>query len=255
MSPHMNKCRQQERDSDRFVNWTPDTVTQKQKKQDSDEKKLQPSKRNKGPPKIDYSNGIQTTSPHTFSKVSFADICDHDSPCDLPELTCEPTFPPNSEHLYLMDNFGPGQPTQYQDLHDELEWLKDSNSTTNEHKLPPPGEGASFSPYLGSQPPLCSSTKDFDDNNDRSFNTNMVDPSNICLFADGRPQLAGSIVPNTAKPKDSPVKAKKPRITLRMPQREPRPNPKVSLRLSQPKQARAQRPIRRKPGVNHQRIR
>lgn len=97
-------------------------------------------------------------------------------------MACESTIPPDSDHLSLMTDFSPGQPTLYQDLHDELEWRKDSSeTTTNEHKHPAPSEATSFSQYSRFQPPSCSSTKDFGDNIDKSSNSNTVNSSNICL--------------------------------------------------------------------------
>ena len=59
-------------------------------------------------------------------------------------------------HLSLMNDFGSGQPTQYQDLHDDLKSLKELPETTsNERKLPTPGEDAQFSRYLRSRLPMA----------------------------------------------------------------------------------------------------
>ncbi len=193
-----------------------------------------------------------------LSKVSFTDISTGDSPHDLPELTHSgPASPPDSDHPSLMVDFGPGQTIQHKDLRDELDWLEDSPETTSdEYKLPMPGEDALFSRYLRSPSPSCSSTKGFGDNNNGSIHSHTVTPSNICLSAKEDPHLAGLIDQNTVKPNAVPVKAKTPRITLRIRQPDPRPKPKLLLRLSQPKQALPQKSIRRvKPGVNDRRRR
>ncbi len=270
MSPHISKCRQQGRNSETLVNWTPDTVSQKRKKQHSDEQKPQPSKRNKIPPQIGWSNkpsprysldrkspdGIQTTSPRI--KVSLADIFASDSPHNVSELSNGPTSRPDCDHLSLMDDFSLSQPTQHQDLHDEFKLLEDSPETrSNEYKIPAPGDDAPFSQYLRSQSPSSSSsTKGFGDNNDRRINSHTVNPSKICLSTEEDPYLAGLIDPNTIESNDVPVKAEKPRITLRIRQPEQRPKSKVLLRLSQPKQPLPKKSVRRiKPDVNDRRRR
>lgn len=272
MSPHMNKCRPISRNSEPLINWTSDTASHKRKRWDRDEQKLRPSKRNKGPPKIDWSNepsprhsidrvssdGIQTASPHMLFKVSFTDTSTSDTSHVLPELTHSgSTSPPESDHLSLMNDFDPGQIIQHKDLRNELEWPKDSPETTSdEYKLLMQCEDAFFSQYLRSRSPSCSSTKSFDDNNDESIHSHMMTPSNICLSEEENPHLTDSIDQNTVKTKDVPVKAKKPRITLRIRQPDPRPKPKVLLRLSQPKQALPENSVRRvKPDVNDRRRR
>ena len=74
--------------------------------------------------------------------------------------------------------------------------------------------------------------------------------SNICLSTAEDIHLTESIDYNTIKPENVSIKIKKPRITLRIRQLEPRPKPKKLLRLSQSKQALAQKSSPRKPGVN-----
>lgn len=272
MSPHMNKCRQQGRNSEPFIDRTPDTASQKRKRLDSDEQELRPRKRNKSALRIDGSSepsprqsldrkapdGIQTVSPHMLSKVSLTDMPADENRQDLPELTHSgPTSPPDSDDLSLMDDCCPGETILHKELHDELEWLRDVPETvSDEYKPPLPREDALFSQYLRSRSP-CSSTKGIgDNNNDGGIHSHTATLSDVCLSTEENPHPADSIDHNTVQPKSVPIKAKQARITLRLRQPKPKSKPRTLLRLSQPKPALAQKPVRRvKQGVNDRRKR
>ena len=272
MNPQVNKYQQQECNSEPLINWTPDTASQKRKRQDGNEQKLQPRKRNKGALKTDCSNeqrprqsldrktadGILTLSSHISSESSFTDTLADNSPQDLPGLThSEPTSPPDADESYVMGDITPTQNFQQKGMHDELEWSRDLPETKSDgSELHSPAEDALFSLYLRSRSSSCSSAKGFhddDDNNKKNNNGSLpsqtVAPSDICLSTAEDIYLADSIDHGTVKSKMVPIKTKKPRITLRIRQPEPRPKPKKLLRLSQPKQTLAQKSSRRKPGV------
>lgn len=270
LSPRVKKYQQQERISEPLINWTPDTASQKRKRQDGSEQKLQSRKRNKGVLKTNYSNeqyphqsldpkapdAILTASSRMSSEISFTDTAADDNPQDLLELThSEPTSPPDADESYMTTDISPSE--------NFLERLNDLPETkTDECELPSLAHDALFSLYLRSRSPSCSLAKGICDNNNNNNNNNdgslasqTVTLSDICLSTVEDIHLAESIDYDTIKPENVPVKTKKPRITLRIRQPEPRPEPKKLLRLSQPKQALAQKSSSRKPGVNNRKKR
>lgn len=209
-SLHMNKCQQKEHDSESFINWAPDTKSQKRKRQNKDEQETRPSKQNKGPLKIDWGNEqtrrqtldgkpphkIRTTSPYTSTEVSFSDMVGDGNPQDLPELTCSgATSPPDVNELSPMNNMSSSENSQRRELHDhQLEWLRNLPGTTSDKFMPSlQDEDALFSLYLRSQSPSCSSTKTIghDNNNNQSIHSHTVAPSDICLSVEEDPHLAG----------------------------------------------------------------
>jgi hypothetical protein len=117
-----------------------------------------------------------------------------------------------------------------------LKELPETNS--DEHESPVFGEDALFSQYLLSRSPSCFSAQGMGSNHDSDggIYSQRVTPVDICLCPEEDPHLADLIDPNTANPKNIPVKTNKPRMTLRIRQPKPGPKPKVLLRLSQPKQ-------------------
>lgn len=130
-------------------------------------------------------------------------------------------------------------------------------------ELHSPAENPLFSLYLRSRSSSYSSAKDVHDNDDGDNNNSSSSSSNsdeslssqtvtltdVCLFTAEGIYLADSIDYDIVKSKMVSIKTKKPCITLRIRQPDPRPKPKKLLRLSQPKQTLAQKPSRRKPGV------
>ena len=192
------------------------------------------------------------------SGISFTDTAADDNPQDLPELThSEPTSPPDADESYVMGDIIPTQNFQRKGIHNKLEWSRDLPETrSNGFELHSPAEDALFSLYLRSRSSSCSSAKDVDDddnnnnnNNDGSLSSQTVTPGDICLSTAEDIYLADSIDHDIVKSKNIPIKIKKPRITLRIYQPEPRPKSKKLLRLSQPKQTLAQKSSHRKPGV------
>ncbi len=185
-------------------------------------------------------------SSYMSSESSFTDTAADDSPQDLPELThSEPTSPPDADESYMTTDISPSE--------NFLEPLKDLPETKIDGcELPSLAHDALFSLYLRTRSPSCSFAKGIWDNNnnDGSLASQTVTPSDICLSTVEDIHLAESIDHNTIKPENVSVKTKKPRITLRIRQPEPRPKSRKLLRLSQPKQALAQNSSPRKPGVN-----
>lgn len=261
MSQCRSKCQQQKRNSEPLIGWTPDTASQKRKRQDGDERKSRPSQRSKGPVGISQGNeptphqslerqapdGIhQTISPHMLSEVSFTDISADDTSQDLPELThSESTSPPDADGFHSMDDIilsGNFQPIE---VHDKPEWLRAFPETNFDgSKTLSPDDSALFSMYLRSRSssPSYLATRSTGNNNiNSSIHSHTVTLSNICLSTVQDVELADSNNHNNVQPKNDPIETKKPRITLRMRQPEPRPKPKVLLRLSQPKQALSQK--------------
>ena len=176
-----------------------------------------------------------------------------ENPQDLPEMAySEPTSPPDADASYVIDDASPSENFQQKEMHDELERLRDLSGTqTNKYELPLPAEDPLFSLYLRSRSPSYSPAKGIcDQNDDGSLPSQTVIPGDICLSTEEDIHLANSIDHDTPKPENVPIKTKKPRITLRIRQPEPRPKSKKLLRLSQPKQALAQESASRKPSVN-----
>lgn len=131
--------------------------------------------------------------------------------------------PPDTDELHSTDDLS--QHISEKELHGKLGWLKGFSETkSEEYGSPPTGEDALFSQYLHSRSPSCFSAQGVGGHHK----------------ADGV-HLADLIDQNTAKPKNIPVTTNKPRITLRIHPPKPGPKPKVLLRLSQPKQALAQK--------------
>lgn len=261
-SSHTSKCWQQQRSSTDFIKWTSHTASQKRKSPGSNGQDPGPSKRNKGLPKVDWSNNLspyysldeeashksQTMPPHMIFQVPFIDLSAGDSPQDLPKLTHSgPSSPPDSDDFYLIEDFDPGKTIHQKEISDKAERSIDSG----EKKDPVADDDALFSQYLRSRSPSCSSVKGInDDTRDGSIHSTPAgNTSNICLFAPEA--LPDPTDHNSIEPRSGAPKVRKPRITLRLRQPVPRPKPKVSLRLSQPKSAPAPRSVRR--GRNHRR--
>lgn len=200
---------QKEHDSEPPINWTPDTASQKRKRQSGDEQEIRPSKQNKGPLEIDKGNGqsphqslirkaphrIQTVSPYTLSQISCTDMTGDGNPQDLPELTHSgATSPPDVDELCSLNNMIPSENPQQGELHDhELEWLRDLPGTKSNIQKPPlQHKDNLFSLYLRSRSPTCSSAKSIGhDNNDGSIHPRTVTSSDICLSAEDDHHLAG----------------------------------------------------------------
>ena len=95
-----------------------------------------------------------------------------------------------------------------------------------------PTEDALFPLYLRCRSSSCSSAKGIhDDNKDNnssngSLSLQTVTPGDACLSTAEDIYRADSIGHDTVKPNNVPVKTKKPRITLRIPQPDPRIKPK-----------------------------
>lgn len=267
MSPQMRKCWQQGRSSGPSINWTSTTASQKRKSPVDNGETSRLSKRSKGLPKVDWSDDPSTCHsleeetyktpeampPHMMSEVSFIDISAADSLQDLPDLTHSgPSSTPDSDNFYLIDDSAPGETIHRKEVSDEAE----RSIHSGEYQDLVATEDALFSQYLCSRSPSYFPTEEFGDNSDGSAHSTTVNLSRICLFAEEDPHRVGLIDQNTIESTDVPVKAKKPRIKLRLRQPEPRPKPKVLLRLSQPKQALPPKSVLRiKPDVKNRRRR
>lgn len=269
MSPHMNKCRPTGRNSEPLFDYTfAATASHKRKRQDRDGQDLQPPKRNKGPLQIQWSNAqspdqsLDRKSPDSAQapvsfEASITQAATDEDPQDLPELTYSNFIsPPDTDELHSMDDLCLSENVLQKELHRELEWLKDlSKSDSDEPESPLPSENVLLSQYLRSRSPSYFSAQGIDGNHDsdRGIYSETVTSGDICLCAEEEPHLADLVDPNTAKPKNIPVKTNKPRITLRIRQPKPGPTPKVFLRLSQPKQAPTKRSVRQ--GIKNRRRR
>ena len=97
----------------------------------------------------------QTIPSPGSSEASITQAPTGDDPQDLPGLVySESMSPPDTDELHLMDDLCLSQNDLQQELHSELEWLRDLPQTnTNTNKSPLPGEDALFSQYLRSQSP------------------------------------------------------------------------------------------------------
>ena len=251
----MTKLQQKEHDSGLLVNWTPNTTSQKRKKQAGDEEEIRPSKLKKDTVEIHIGNeqsprqslnqealhDIQTIPLYLLSEASFTDVASDGNPQDLSELTHSgATSPPDVDGLCFRDNMSPSEGSQERELHSHplrglRNWL---GTASNEYEPPLQDEDALFSLYLRSRSPSCSSAKSvYHNDNDENIHSHMITSGDICLSGEKDPHLACSIDQNTVKPKSVPIKAKGPHIMIRIRQPESRPKPKVLLRLSQPKRA------------------
>ena len=271
ISLHMNRLQQKEHDSGLLINWTPNTTSQKRKRAAVDEQERRPSKLQKDTVQIDRGNEqsppqsldrkapheIHTISPCLLPAVSFTNVASDSNPQDLPEMTNSgATSSPEVDELCFMNDMSPSEGFQERELHDHLGMRDWPGTTSNDYKSSLQDD-ALFSLYLRSRSPSRSSAKSVcHDNDDGSIHSHTITSGDICLSMEGDHHLACSIDQNTVKPKDVPIKAKKPHITLRTRQPEPRPKQKVLLRLSQPKQAISQRFVcQGKPGGNDRRRR
>lgn len=274
MSPSTRARRQEKGSPAAFITWTPDIATRKRKTGSDAELILRPSKKNKGPTVFDSSDkpsarhpldgkapdGLHTIAPHTLSKATATDTSAGDDQEDLPGLTHSgTTSPPNSDPLSLADDGSPDETIRQTEVYGELAWARDLLETTsNEDKLSVPDDDALFSQFIYSRSPSCApeqGTSD-DNNNDESTSSHSMDPRDVCVYAEDDHHLAKSFDHHTVNSETIPIKAKKPRITLHLRGPNPKPRPKVLLRLSEPKQDLPQKPSRRtKPGVNNRRRR
>ncbi len=174
VSSYTSKCWQQRRSSTDFVNWTSYTASQKRKSPGSNVQDPGPSKRNKGLPKVDWSNNLspyysldeeasnkpQAMPPYMMSKVPFIDLSAGDSPQDLRELTHSgPSSPPDSDDFYLIDDFDSGTTLHGMKVPDEAK----RSINAAEYKDPVADEDALFLQYLRSRAPSCSSVKGIND--------------------------------------------------------------------------------------------
>lgn len=131
-----------------------------------------------------------------------------------------------------MDNMSPSEGSQERELHGHpprglRNW---PGTASNGYKPPLQDEDALFSLYLRSRSPSCSSAKSvYNENNDENIHLHTITSGDICPSGEKDPRLACSIDQNTVKPKSVPIKAKRPRIMLRIRQPESRPKPKVLL--------------------------
>ena len=269
MSPYMRKSWQSERYSEPLVHWIVDTTCQKRRREHGDEQDLGPLKRSNDPLQTNRStelssrqsldlktpNRIQATPLPGSSAASFTHVGTVEDAQDLPELTySESMSPPDTDELHSMDDLCLSQNVLHTELHSELGSLRDLSETkSNEHGSPLPGQDALFSQYLRSRSPSCFSAQGIGGhhNIDGGIHSQIVTPSDICLDTEEDSNPAALIDQNTAQPKNIPVMTNKPRITLRIRQPKPGPKPKVRLRLSQPKQVPGQRSVRQ--GIKYRR--
>lgn len=245
MSLYVKNCQRSKRNPAPFLHWIPETASQKRKRQDEDGEELRLSKRNQGSFKTNRSTKLSqcqssnrkatgymnSTSPPSSPEISFISTAANDTLQDLPELThSEPKSSREVEELYLIDNMNPRDTFPQKELYGELERSVDLRGTEpigpelsdvdilfSLHSRP------QSSSYSGAQP-----IADHGDGNNTTINNNgslqsrTVVPADICLFPEEDPCLLDSIDHHTIEPKTVPISAKKPRITLRMPQSEPR---------------------------------
>ena len=151
---------------------------------------------------------------------------------------------------------------QHKDLYNELKWFEDvPRIEPNEFKLP--DVDTLFSLHLHFSHPSCFGAQpvggdDNENNNnddDGSLHSRTVVPTDICLISEENLCLLNPVDYYIIKSKNVPVSAKRICITLRMPQRESKRRPKISLRLSQSKQAQTQKAVPRRPGGNRRKRR
>ncbi len=158
---------------------------------------------------------------------------------DVPELTySESMSPPDTDELHSMGDLCLSQNVLQKELHSELEWLSDCSDTKSDgHGSPLPGEDVLFSQSLRSRSPSCFSAQGIGGrhNVDREIYSQTVALSDTCLHTKAKPHPAALIDYDTAEPKNNSLKTNRPRITLRFRLPKPAPKPKVLLRLSQPK--------------------
>lgn len=276
VSPYVKNCQRSKRNPAPLLHWIPETASQKRKRQDGDGEELRPSKQNQGSFKTNRSTELSqcqslnrkatgkkdSTSPPSPPEISFLSTAANDTLQDLPELTdSEPNSSPEVEELYSIDHMNPRDTFPQKELYDELERFVDLPGTEpSESELP--DVDTLFSLHSRPESPSYSGAQPIGDddnenntiinnnNNNGSLHSRTVVHADICLFPEEDPYLLDSIDHHTIEPKTVPISAKKPRITLRMPQSEPKRKPKIVLRLSQPKQVQAQKPVRRRPGGN-----
>ena len=132
----MNKCRPKGRNSEPLINWTPDTVSYKRKRQDKDAQNPRPLKRTKGPLKIKWRNKpsldqsldrklpdkAQATPLSGSSEASITQAATDNNPQGLPELTySESMSPPDTDELYSVDDLCLSQNVLQKELYSELE--------------------------------------------------------------------------------------------------------------------------------------
>lgn len=273
MGPYARNCQRPKRNPAPFLHWIPEIASQKRKRQDGDGEELRPSKRNQGSFKTNRSTEpsqcqpsdrkgvdiIDNTSLPSSPEISFINTAANDTLQDLPGLThSEPKLPPEVEDLYSIDNMNPRDTFSQKDLYEELERFVDLQGT---ELIGPelPDVDTLFSLHSPPQSPYSGAERIGDDddngnhsvvNNNASLHSRTVVPADTYLFPEEDPCLSDSIDHHIIESKTVSTSAKKPRITLRMPQSEPRRKPKIVLRLSQPKQPQAQRPVSRSPGGN-----
>lgn len=274
MGPYVKNCQRPKRNPTPFLNWIPEIASQKRKRQDGDGEGLRPPKRNQDSFKTNRSTEPSQCQPSDRKGI---DVMDNTILPSSPEISSidiaanetlqnlsgsphsEPKSPPKVEDLYSIDDMNPRDTFPQKDLYDKLERFVDLQGT---EPIGPelPDVDTLFSLHSPPQSPSYSGAEpigdDDDDNgnhtminNNASLHSRTVVPADTCLFPEDL-CLSDSIDHQTIESKTVSISAKKPRITLRMPQSEPRRKPKIVLRLSQPKQAQAQKPIRRSPGSN-----
>ena len=152
------------------------------------------------------------------TEISFTDTAPDNSLQDTPDLIpSEPISPPDADDPYMTIDIRPSESF--------LEWLKNLPETKSDDcELPSPVHDALFSLNSRSRPPSCFFAKRIcDNNNDGSLASQTVTSSDICFSMVEDIHLTESIDYDTIKSENVPVKTKKPRITLRIRQPEPRP--------------------------------
>ena len=276
MSSYAKNCQRPKCNSAPSLHWISKTGNQKRKRQNEGGEELQPSKRNQGSLRTDRSNKLSQCQPSDHNTTKMIDSASlpsspvisismaADAPLQgLPDLAHSGSNSPlEVEEFYSIDDMNLRGTFPPKELCDELERFADLPKTeASELELPDVD-------ILHSrlQSPTCPAAQPISDSDDENYATNnnkddnngnphprTVIPTDICLYSEENPYFFDLIDHHTIESKTVPISAKKPRITLRMPQPEPRRKPKILLRLSQPKQAQAQEPVRRRPGGNRRR--
>lgn len=205
---------------------TPEVKSRKRRAQDAAERELRPSKQAKGRQENYEQSTCQlleeappTTTP-TLTPNTSPDVFlpSHTEVADPPELIhTRATSTPDSYEPILMDN------------------------------------DALFSQYLRSRSPSCSSLTDKDDrhsnvNHEGGIHLHTVAPRETELPVEMNPLLARSVIDQAIHSNECPFEVPKRGVRLRL--RQPKPQPKITLRLSRPKKSVARISARRTH--NHQ---
>ncbi len=197
---------------------TPMVKCHKRRAHDTAEGELRPSKQPKGSPNIsDQSTcqlleGINPTmtpivSSHTLQDIFLPSLINVVDPSDIPELA-------------------------------------HSRATLSRRSYKPMNDDALFFQYLRSRSPSCLSTTD---ESDKRNNVNIEEGIHL---APGGNELAIEMSPLPAQlPKDSAMQLSKcststPKSGVRLRLRQPKPQPKIALRLSRPKKSAARKSAR-----------